>query len=80
MIPEKCPWAQIVHEASSAALKARPRWLSLNYSTAAQTPAGCHSHRSPAGGAGRACPHGDPVPWPSHSPGSVWDRGSLPPH
>lgn len=59
--------------------KLNPSLLSLNYSTAAQTPAGCHSHRSPAGGAGIACLHGDPDPWPSHSPGSAWDRGSQPP-
>lgn len=52
----------------------------LNCSTAALTQAGCHSHRSPSGGAGTACLHGDPDPWPSQSPGSVWDRGSRPPH
>lgn len=35
---------------------------SLSYSRAALTPAGCRSHRSPAGGAERACRHGDPDP------------------
>lgn len=54
--------------------------LSLNCSTAAQTPAGCHNHRSPTGGAGRACLHGDPGPWPWRSPGWVWDQDSLPLH
>lgn len=64
-----------------AAMKGgKPAVCSLNCSTAAPTPAGCRSRRSPADGAGTACLHGDPDPWPSHSPGSEWDRGSLPLH
>lgn len=51
----------------------------LSCSTAALKPSVCRIRRSPAGGAGRACPREGPGPWPAHSPGSRWGRGSPPP-
>lgn len=45
------------------------RLMFLSCSKAAPTLAGCHSHRFPAGGAGRACLREDQGPWPSHSLG-----------
>lgn len=57
----------------------KPAVATLSCSTAALTPAGCRSRRSPEGGAGRACLRADPGPWPSRSPGLRWGRGFLPP-
>lgn len=53
-----------VPESRSAALEALRHLWSFSCSTAALTPAGCHNHKPPAGGARRACLHGDPGPWP----------------